>query len=307
MIYDLEQFPFHLVCPACHGTLSTTEKQLQCTACKHSYPVDNGFPDLIIGDKFEDESDDVCLCYEEESNQYTASQFWLPLFRKYQQLVDRPLNILTVGCGTGVEVDILCSAGFNCVGIDNGNRTRVWPNRTHSNRFLLANGMKLPFNDGSFDVVFCGCVFPHVGVIGDSVYVSENYLTDRESLASEMARVTTSGGHIVVSSPNRHFPFDIFHGRQPGSYTPRFNRPGERFLLTARDYAEMFSHCGCSNLSAQPTLGYWGFVRSKKSLKGMIFSMPFRFIFWLTSLSSFAWLRTSLISPWLVLTTKKNP
>ncbi|MGQ8367337.1 class I SAM-dependent methyltransferase [Glaciecola sp. 1036] len=301
------EFPVPLICPNCKEDALSHESDgtAHCTSCNTHYSRENGFLDLIIGERFEDDSDCECLCYEENSNDYTARNYWVPLFSSLQQPKDRPLRILAVGCGTGVEVDILNEQGFECVGIDCGNRTQVWPNRKFKHNFLLANGMKLPFPDEYFDVVFTGCVFPHVGVVGDSFVTKDDYLEDRVMLASEMSRVLTKGGNIAVSSPNRLFPFDLFHGREPGNYTPRFNRPGERFLLSANDYREMFVNAGCTTAVPQKTEGYWGFVRAKHSFKGSILTLPIRFMFWLSSRETFKFLRSTPFSPWLVMLAKK--
>jgi SAM-dependent methyltransferase len=301
------EFPAPLICPNCKSdTLSHhSNGTTTCTTCETEFTKENSFLDLIIGERFEDDSDCECLCYEESSNDYTARNYWVPLFSKLKKPSGRALKVLAVGCGTGVEVDILNDHGFECVGIDCGNRTKVWPNREYKHNFLLANGMNLPFPDEYFDVVFTGCVFPHVGVVGDSFVTKENYLDDRIMLASEMTRVLVKGGNIAVSSPNRLFPFDLFHGREAGSYTPRFNRPGERFLLSTNDYKKMFISAGCSDATSQKTEGYWGFVRAKNNFKGSILSIPIRFIFWLTSRSAFKFLRSTPISPWLVMLAKK--
>ena len=82
-----------------------------------------------------------------------------------------------------IEVDLLCDAGFACFGIDNGNRTVDWAKRRHSEGLVMANGMSLPFADGSFDAVSCGCVFPHVGVVGDTARTSPQCEAHRQQLA----------------------------------------------------------------------------------------------------------------------------
>ena len=98
------------------------------------------------------------------------------------------LRILAVGCGAGAEVDLLRDAGFKCVGIDNGNRVRSWSTRRSRHSLAMANAMRLPFSAGSFDVAFCGCAFPHVGVVGDSSTPSETCWDDRLTVAREMTR-----------------------------------------------------------------------------------------------------------------------
>ncbi len=296
-----------LVCPCCHVPLEPEDGGLRCLArtsddCHGLYPFEDGVVNLIIGQRFDDETDEACMCYEETSNEYTAKNYWLPLFSRLfpEQADGRRARILAVGCGTGLEVDLLNEAGFDCYGIDNGNRTQAWSRRSARERLFLANGMRLPFADESFDAVFCGCVFPHVGVVGDSNIVAEHGLGDRQALASEMSRVLKPGGRAVLSSPNRKFPFDIFHGREPGSYRPRYNPPGSRFLLSLDDYAGLFRNGGCRQARALPIDGYWGFVRSRHSLKGILFGLPIRLVFKLVSTSPLRFLRTSPISPWLV-------
>lgn len=295
-----------LVCPQCKAPLTDRDSDTkECTACSMTYSRVDGFWDLIIGERFEDESDEECLCYEEVSNEYTARNYWVPLFTKLKGTTERPLRILSLGCGTGVEVDILTEAGFDCVGIDCGNRPRAWENRKFPERLFLANGMNLPFEDNVFDIVFCGCVFPHVGVIGDSFVTSDHYFEDRSRLASDMVRVAAPTGHVVLSSPNGSCPLDLFHGRKPGSYRPQLNPPGSRFLLRLKDYRALFKPLGFPEARPLKVEGYWGFVRAKNSLKGLVLGTPIRFVFWLVSREPFRFLRTSPISPWLVVHVSK--
>jgi len=310
-INKLFDFPVKLVCPSCGldqlvVDKASTNSGVVCQACDAHFEIENNFPSLVVGERFLDESDEECLCYEEDSNDYTTRHYWIPLFKSELKSVENPI-LLAVGCGIGREVDMLCDAGLDCIGIDNGNRSKIWPRRKHKNRFLMANGMHLPFPDDSFDVVFCGCVFPHVGVKGDSVEVSASYLEDRSMLAQEMARVLRPGGQIVAASPNRHFPFDIFHGREKGSYLPRFNRPSERFLMTFKDYRTAFKSELIKSAELLPVEGYWGFVRSKSNLKGLILGLPVRFVFWLLSTKAFKFLRGSFIAPWIIVRLKKVP
>ncbi len=299
-------FPIPLVCPSCRAAaLQSDGITIRCAACESEFRITEGFVDLILGERFTDDSDETCQCYEEVSNAHTVEHYWIPLFKRLFADLGRRPRILAVGCGTGVEVDKLHEAGFDAVGIEIGDRTRSWPRRQARDWLMLANGMHMPFADDSFDAVFCGCVFPHLGVVGDSFVVTERYREDRLAMAREMVRVARPGGHIVTSSPNRHFPFDIFHGREPGSYRPRVNWPGSHFLLSVSDYRTMLRDAGCDRVAAEPADGYWGFVRSKHSLKGLLLGAPVRLLFWLTSLEPMRFLRGSVLAPWLVVHATK--
>jgi SAM-dependent methyltransferase len=260
----------------------------------------NGFFDLIVGDRFEDKTDDARRRYEVESNIYSAEHYWIPLFQNlFPGYAKTKYRLLAIGCGVGVEVDLIAKAGFACFGIDNGNRTEAWPSLHNTEGLLLANAMHLPFADGTFDATFCGCVFPHVGVVGDTNRVSEHYAANRQKVASEMVRVTRKGGYVIACSPNRRFCFDIFHDRRPGSYKPKLNPPWSRFLLSVSDYRRMFRIAGCQSIKTLPVNGFWGFVTMRKSLKGRILSFPIRLAFNIASNPACSFLRPSPLIPWI--------
>ena len=302
------EFSLPTVCPTCRASTLRRDAAntcLWCTTCTTEFSFSDGFPNLAVGARFEDTSDDDCQCYEDLSNSYSTENYWIPLFRRlFSDLNYRP-RILDVGCGTGAEVDMLHAAGFDAVGIEIGNRTRRWPQRTARAWLMLANGMHMPFPDGLFDAAFCGCVFPHVGVIGDSNIVSVRFREDRLALAQEMARVVRPGGQIFASSPNRLFPLDIFHGRAPGSYKPRLNLPTNRFLLSVADYRSLLQAAGCEHAVAEPVARYWGFLRSRHSIKGRVLGAVARSLFWLTSLSMLPSLRGSILAPWIVVRARR--
>lgn len=299
-----------MVCPLCHRCLRSCDDHIACPDCDREdcprrFEYVNGIPDLIVGGRFDDVDNEARAVYEEESTAYTAENYWIPQLRRLTRSVAGRPRILAVGCGNGREVDLLTRAGFDCVGIDCGRRTKAWPLRESRDALLLANGMNLPFPDQTFDVAFCGCVFPHVGVVGDSFDVTERFHTDRQDMAREMTRVVKPGGHIIVTSPNRFFPLDLFHGRESGSYTVRPYWPGDRFLLSVGDYAELFLAAGCREIETLPIGGYWGFLQSKKSLKGFLLGLPVRGLFWLADRPWLRFLRPSPLAPWIAVLAKR--
>jgi hypothetical protein len=116
---------------------------------------------------------------------------------------------------------------------------------------------------------------------------------------AEMVHVLKSGGHVLACGPNRHFPFDIFHGREIGSYIPKFSPPGSRFLFSVDDYRKMFEQGGCGTITALPVQGFWDFVTMRKSLKGQLFSAPIRLVFFLVSQPLRSFLRGTCTVPWI--------
>jgi len=302
----LKPCPVELVCPCCHGQLNEEIDTIECLDCNQSFEIKLGFRDLVIGGRFDDPTGESLMLYEEKSNEDLTKNYWLPLFAKIWPDSTSSKRLLSVGCGTGVDIDLLTDDGYNSIGIDNGNRTNVWPRRSYHERLVMANGLHLPFDDESFDAVYCGCVFPHVGVIGDSFIVSDTYHEDRLDLAREMTRVLKPKGRIIVSSPNRYFPFDIFHGRDEGSYKVRATKPSDPFLLSIGDYKKLFFKAGCNYSDSLPVDNYWGFIRSKHNFPGYLFGLPVRFVFWLVSKPVFKFLRGSPINPWIVVILGKD-
>ena len=116
--------------------------------------------------------------------------------------------------------------------------------------WVRADGRRLPFKDGAFDIVFCNSVLEH---LADE--------RSRESMAEEIARV---GRSYCVQTPNRWFPLEA-HTLTPGfQFLPKrwqarlarnftvwgwLQRPGRAeargfvesiHLLSARDLARLF-------------------------------------------------------------------
>ena len=294
-------------CPLCRAALTTDGERIFCppcdrTDCPRGFHMINGFPDLVVGERFEDTSDDELIRNEERNTAHTVRHYWEPLFRRLTGGHGARPTVLALGCGAGLEVDLLRDEGFECVGIDNGNRARAWANRQSAHALAMANAMHVPFPDAFFDLAFCGCVFPHVGVVGDSFRVTGRYWTDRLVVAREMARVVKPGGQIVVSSPNRWFPLDLFHGRPIGSYRTPINPPWRRFLLGLDDYRRLFTAAGCAGpATAESIRNYWGFCRMGQTVRGRLLSMPVRALLFLGSTRAMRYLWTSSLLPWIVI------
>jgi len=297
-------YPIRLLCPVCRGDLEFETARIVCAACGREYEYRDGFPDLIVGGRFDDEDDQARTAYEEQSNTWLAREYLIPHLTRLLAGTRRP-RVLSLGCGTAVDVDLLTAAGIEVFGIDCGNRTAAWPRRERRDHLFLANGKHLPFESAAFDAVYCGCVFPHIGVEGDSTRVRRDYRDERLGVAREISRVLRPRGHVMVSSPNRLFPIDLFHGRTPDRPYPRLNPPWDPFLLSAGDYAHLFRQAGCGQVRLLPVTGYWGFIRVKRTLQGRLKAFPVEMLFRLVSTGALEPLRRSPVNPWLVLALRK--
>lgn len=302
--YSIVECPIPLVCPQCKGELQPGVERLVCASCAGAYPIHDGMPDLIVGDRYDDDTPECAICNEETTNRETVERFWIPLFRR-EWAAGADVSILSLGCGVGADVDALAGAGYRAVGIDNGKRTAQWrARRRFPERLISANGKHMPFPDHTFDAIFCGCVFPHVGVEGVTFNTTKDFYEQRTELADEMVRVLKPGGRIFSCNPNRYFPFDIFHGHQAGKPVLRPTMPWDRLLLSVGDYRELFSRRCRVRVSAIGNESYWNFTNSRKSLKGKILSAPVRALF--KFVSHVGVLRGSPFNPWLIVRIEKR-
>jgi SAM-dependent methyltransferase len=297
-----------VVCPVCRGALSRRDaKTTDCNSCEAAYEHEGDYPVLLVpGDKrFDDESDCCRFDSEDVTNTYTTKNYHLPLLRR---LIGRDLSgvrVLSAGCGVGADVDVLRDAGVSGYGVDCGSRISAWPNRRHPHAFQIGSVANLPYPDDTFDAVFTGCLLPHIGVMGDTTTLAPNADDQRARAAADLLRVVRPGGYIVMGSPNRLCPVDLFHKGQMASANSlvRWHWPSERFLLSFGDEVELFGTG--AKLETLPVSGYWGFHTKESRAATRWMARAMKLYFALLSLPPLGALRRSPLNPWLmVLVTK---
>ena len=138
---------------------------------------------------------------------------------------DRPSSLLEVGCGQGWLTKEL-AAGMpdtRIAGIDiREDAVDFARDLVPSAAFSVANGGRLPFADGSFDIVVCSEVLEHVD--------------DPSEVLAEMDRV--GAGHLVVSVP--HEPWFWGANLARGKYLSTLgNCPGHIHHWTKAGFARM--------------------------------------------------------------------
>jgi ubiquinone/menaquinone biosynthesis C-methylase UbiE len=103
---------------------------------------------------------------------------------------------LDVACGTGRLTHLLLDHGNDVTGVDPSDamlsraRSSAPQATYHRSSFL-----RLPFPDASFDIVCCGLALTHVPLLHPAI--------------TEMARVLTHGGHLLISDVH---PFAVATG-----------------------------------------------------------------------------------------------
>jgi ubiquinone/menaquinone biosynthesis C-methylase UbiE len=93
---------------------------------------------------------------------------------------------LDVATGTGRLARLLASLGHVVIAIDaSAEMLRMGRRRDLAVSYALGDLGRLPFRDGSLDVVTCGLALTHVADLGPPI--------------AEMARVVRPGGHVLLS------------------------------------------------------------------------------------------------------------
>lgn len=106
----------------------------------------------------------------------------------------RPVErVLDLGSGRGANLDTLSDVGAVVVAADVSEEALLdararRPDGMTSVSPVVLPGEVLPFADGSFELAVCTEVLEHV--------------PDLRGMAAELERVTQSGGHLIVSTPN---------------------------------------------------------------------------------------------------------
>jgi len=116
----------------------------------------------------------------------------------------RARRVLDLGCGAEDSVELFRSVDptVHWVGADIDESPEVAGRTRADDEFVTFDGRRLPFDDGSFELVYCKQVLEHVE-------------HPRELLA-EVARVLAPGGHFAGSTSQ----LEAFHSRSTLNWTP---------------------------------------------------------------------------------------
>ena len=112
--------------------------------------------------------------------------------------------VLDLGCGAGDSVEQFRSVNpsVRWVGVDVERSPEVASRRRTDAEFVTFDGVHLPFEDGSFDAVYCKQVLEHV--------------SEPQPLLAEVARVLRPGGLLAGSTSQ----LEPFHSFSTWNYTP---------------------------------------------------------------------------------------
>ncbi len=129
----------------------------------------------------------------------------------------RNLRLLDFGCGTGRNRHRCEALGYSWHGVDIPDSIESKSRTEHHERVTLYDGLTLPFDDRSFDVILADQTLEHI--------------QDPNETFSELARVLRPGGHLIGSVSH----LEPFHSNSTFNFTPYgFKIHAERFGFKLR-------------------------------------------------------------------------
>jgi SAM-dependent methyltransferase len=305
-----------LVCPRCRGPLTPVDaaSAFHCVTCDENYPVDNGIADFSGGkyyDQFHgpEDLDEVAkegLDAECAGAVSRIADFYEPLLRRAGVL-----RVLDCGVGNGMSVDLLGDAGYDAWALDlSALRKWQWHQRKRRDRLVVADALRMPFADGSFDAVISSGVIEHIGVAeernpGYAVRPLPERDTLRTAFLAELLRVCSPAGTIYIDCPNGSFPIDFWHGTSVGE--ARLHGWSEGFLPTLADVRRLARgvdpHLNVDPISPFRRLQFRQ-ARTRRYRRLLVPVMDG--IFRAMTLPPFRWLAATPLNPYLVVRLQRE-
>lgn len=178
-----------------------------------------------------------------------TEEWTIPAIRRFY---DRSgIRLLSVGCGSAVDVAVLRERGYLCWGTDPDENCCAEAREF----FVQADACSLPFDSEGFDVTMCMEALEHIGAPNTNREWKPRpeYRANRKRAAEELLRVTKPGGLLIIVTPNRLFPIDE-HGA--GKTGLRWHLPFRDQTLSYFELRSLFLP-NCDEMGVFPYDGYY--------------------------------------------------
>lgn len=111
--------------------------------------------------------DGVKQTYTEIADEFDTSRTYLwKSFYHFLKYVKDGSHILDAGCGNGRLSVLFEGKGVNYIGMDNNPELlSIAKNRYPNKTFVLGDMLKIPFEENSFDIIFCIAAYHHIPTI----------------------------------------------------------------------------------------------------------------------------------------------
>ncbi|MBR6185990.1 MAG: class I SAM-dependent methyltransferase [Clostridia bacterium] len=173
-------------------------------------------------------------------------------------------SVLDLGCGYGYYTDYFDGIGARTVGIDGAEAMiRIARERYPNSAFALADlADPLPFEDASFDLIFCNQVLMDVEGIEDIFHECRRVLKNRGILYYSIVHPAFYSGSWLTDENGRKYAKAVSRYLRPyvfqnhfGGETAHFHRPLSAYLNAA-------ANAGFHLVRAQEPRSYDGVVKN---------------------------------------------
>jgi SAM-dependent methyltransferase len=134
-----------------------------------------------------------------------------------EPLLSKQWEIVSIGCGSGIDVEMLRRDGYQAYGFD-PSRDNHFSLRDESARPFLRSGAaeEFPFGDKRFDFAYALEVIEHVGCANFGTHLLPDWRAERLLFLRSALASLRSPGRLLLSTSNRLCPIDPGH---PHKYT----------------------------------------------------------------------------------------
>jgi SAM-dependent methyltransferase len=194
--------------------------------------------------------------HEVRKSRARTEEWTIPAIRRFCN--GGSVRLLSVGCGSAVDVAVLRQHGYLCWGADPDENCYADAREF----FVQSDACSLPFHSEAFDLTMCLESFEHIGVPNTNTEwkPSPEYRANRRRAAEELLRVTKPGGVVVQVTPNRFFPIDE-HGK--GKTGIRWHLPFRDLTLSYFELRSLFLP-KCDEMGVLPYGGYYELEKLKR-------------------------------------------
>ena len=155
-------------------------------------------------------------------------------------------RILDVGCGNGNLFTYLSERKYELTGIDfSANMIMEAEKNCRHATFMVADAEKLPFEDGSFDIIVCNASFHH--------YIHP------DTVLNEMHRVLKNGGKLLIGDP--YVPTPI---RPVMNVLTKFSKKGDYHFYGLGEMKRLFVENSFVPVSSMKTQEHTAFHIAEK-------------------------------------------